>query len=179
MKKSTIIVLTVAIILLMVGCGLLSRDGDHRKDAVPPGPGEENIKLTLYFANDEYIQTGDANLDVLLVEEREVTLGDQTSAEAAMRELMKGPNHGGMSIVIPERISLKSVEVADNIAYVNFSGEGLWGGSLEEGILVSSTVMTLTELEDIEAVQFLVDGKKAESLMGHISAMEPISRDDD
>jgi spore germination protein GerM len=34
--------------------------------------------------------------------------------------------------------------------------------------------MTLTQLENIDAVQFLVDGKKTETLMGHIYTMEPM-----
>jgi len=38
--------------------------------------------------------------------------------------------------------------------------------------------MTLTELDNIKAVQFLVDGKKVETLMGHIYTMEPLKRDD-
>ncbi len=178
MKRCTVIALIIVLTVLTAGCGIFSKNDDQAKDIIPPEPDGERVKLTLYFANDEYIQTGNADLDMLLTEDREITLKDQTLAEAAMQELAKGPELEGMSGVIPSRVNLKGVEVEDGISYVNFSGEGLWGGSLEEGILVSSVLMTLTELEDIEGVQFLVDGEKAESLMGHIATMDPLTRDE-
>lgn len=182
MRKPTIIISMIIVTLLVSGCGIFSRthrekDPQWGDTTVPPGPKGETVELTLYFANDEYVLTGDADLDVLIEEKRRVTLTDQTPAEGAMYELIKGPELEGTSAVIPPRISLKGVEVADNLAYVNFSSSGLWGGSLEESLLISSVVMTLTELKDIKAVQFLIDGEKAESLMGHISTTDPIGRD--
>jgi spore germination protein GerM len=185
MKKFIIITaLVMVLILTLMGCQspVKSIDqGEPKKSGdtiVNPEPQGETVELSLYFANQEYIQTGNDSLDKLLVEKRQVTVTDKGLAEVAVEELMKGPKGKEMSAVIPSRIQLINVEVADNIAYVNFSGSGMNGGSLEETMLINSVVMTLTELDNIQAVQFLVDGKKTESLMGHAYTMEPINRND-
>ncbi|MBA1336352.1 MAG: hypothetical protein HPY66_2787 [Firmicutes bacterium] len=185
MKKIIIIATIVMVLVLtLAGCkspiknidqGQQNNGGDT---IVNPEPQGETVKLNLYYANQEYVQTGNESLDKLLVEERDVTVTDKGLAEVAVQELMKGPQNKKAAGVIPSRIQLIGVEVADNIAYVNFSGSGMNGGSLEEMLLINSIVMTLTELDNIKAVQFLVDGKKVETLMGHIYTMEPLKRDD-
>ena len=178
MKKLTALVLAVITVLLVAACGMLP--GGDKKDlqpgdtVVPPQPEGETVELTLYFANNEYVMTGNESLEKLLPEKRTITLANKSLAQAAVEELMKGPEGEGMGAVIPARIKLIDVEVAEQIAYVNFSGDGMHGGSMEETFLISSVVMTLTQLENIDAVQFLVDGKKTETLMGHIYTMDPI-----
>jgi len=183
MKKYLIFVLVLIIALLAAGCRQPLGNSDQGSPepgdtVVPPEPQGETVELTLYFANSEYIQTGNADLEKLLVEERQVTLTNKSAAETAVEELIKGPGDEEMAVVIPPRIKLIDVEVAEGTAYVNFSGSGMNGGSLEESLLVGSVIMTLTGLENIDAVQFLVDGQKTESLMGHIYTMEPIYRSD-
>ncbi len=182
MKKYTALVLVLIMTLLSAGCGIFpgglnKGDPEPGDTVVPPEPQGEKVELTLYFANDEYVQTGDDKLEKLLTEKRQVVLTNKTPAQAAMDELIKGPREEGMSGVIPPKVELISVEEADNIAYVNFSSTNMGGGSLQEYYLIDSVIMTLTELENINAVQFLVDGKKTESLMGHIYTMEPMGRE--
>jgi spore germination protein GerM len=49
---------------------------------------------------------------------------------------------------------------------------------LEEILLVEQVVTTLTGLPGLEKVQFLVDGERRDTLMGHVSADEPLGRED-
>ncbi|MGI6328707.1 MAG: GerMN domain-containing protein [Dethiobacteria bacterium] len=49
-------------------------------------------------------------------------------------------------------------------------------GSGTEAVLLSSIVWTLTQLEEIEAVQILVEGEIVDSLGGHCSASIPLTR---
>ena len=44
---------------------------------------------------------------------------------------------------------------------------------MQEDFTIAQIVNTLLELDHIDKVQFLIDGKKAETLMGHISITEP------
>lgn len=183
MKKIIPVVLIIFTLLVAaVGCKSPAgetKPGQNNGDTiVKPNPDGQTVELSLYFANQEYIQTGNEGLEKLLVEKRQVTVTDKDIAELAVEELIKGPRDDSMARVIAQRIQLISVEVADNIAYVNFSSSGMNGGSMEETFVVSSVVMTLTELDNIDAVQFLVDGKKVESLMGHIYTMEPLKKSD-
>jgi spore germination protein GerM len=181
MKKYSILILALIIALMAVGCQKPLKGNDqgepHPGDTIiTPDPQGETVELTLYFANTEYAMTGDEKLEKLLTEKRQVTVTNKSLAETAMEELIKGPEGEDASEVIPSKVELISVEVADNIAYVNFSSTNMGGGSLQEYYLIDSVIMTLTELEDINAVQFLVDGKKTESLMGHIYTMDPMGR---
>ncbi|MEW6230380.1 MAG: GerMN domain-containing protein, partial [Bacillota bacterium] len=50
------------------------------------------------------------------------------------------------------------------------------GGSRNEELLVWSIVNTLTEFPGIYRVQILVDGKKEESIGGHVGIDVPLER---
>ncbi len=133
-------------------------------------PEEARVKITLYF--------GDSQAQWLVAEEREVVKKkDEPLGEIVVRELIKGPVKQGLQRTIPEGTRLLSLSVADRVATVNFSGEFQsrhWGGSAGETFTVYSVVNTLTLLEGIEKVQFLVEGVKLESLAGHIDIRGPL-----
>lgn len=134
-------------------------------------------RVKLYYANTEYVRTGDESLPRVLPEEREVDVSTRPVAEAAVRGLTTPPRSERLGTAL-EKLRLNGVHVREGIAYVDFAKAGLNGGSLEERLVVEQVVKTLTELEGIQAVQFLVDGKEPETLMGHIYVQEPLTRGD-
>lgn len=138
-----------------------------------PEPTEETREVTLYFANEEYVQTGDESLEKLIPEVREIELKDMTIEEAVVRELLVGPESEGVRTVIPETANLLGVEVNNGTANVDFAREGLHGGSLEETFTINQIVASLTELESVDRVQFLIDGQVEDSLMGHYDISTP------
>ena len=100
-----------------------------------------------------------------------------------MKELMKGPETPGLTgLTIPKEARLLSVEVKDEIAYVNFSRELIEkhvGGSTGEMMTIVPIVNSLTELPGIKKVQFLVEGQKEKTLAGHVIFDEPFERSED
>lgn len=148
-------------------------DEDDKVDIVEPTPKTDEKEVVLYFANNEYVETGDESLEHLIPENRIVEYGDISLEEAIVRELMKGPKSDKLGTSIPSTVKLLGVEVSNGTAFVNFSQEGLFGGSMQESFTISQIVNSLLELDSVDKVQFLVDGEKAESLMGHIDATEP------
>lgn len=142
-----------------------------------PGAGEQPLEsagqtLTLYF--------GDKEAMYLEPEVRVVPKNGRSLAELAVLELIKGPSEEGHSVVIPPETRLLGVKVKDEIAYVDFSQEFKtkhWGGSAGELMTIFSVTNTLTELEGINKVQFLIEGKRTETLAGHFALNEPVSRD--
>lgn len=147
---------------------------DKEDEVVDPTPEKESKEVNLYFANGEYIETGDESLEKLVVEKRIVEYGDISLEERIVRELMKGPeNTEKISTVIPSTVKLLGVEVADGTAYVNFAQEGMYGSSMQETFTINQIVASLLDLDSVDRVQFLIDGKKAETLMGHYSIEEP------
>ncbi|MCG0275797.1 MAG: GerMN domain-containing protein [Thermosediminibacteraceae bacterium] len=133
----------------------------------------DKVAVTLYFAGE--------NAMYLEPEVREVQKGDKPIEQIVVEELIKGPTKPGLFRTIPEGTRLLSIEVKDGIAYVNFSKEfkeNHWGGSTGEAMTINSVVNSLTELPGIEKVQFLIEGKKEETLAGHVMLDQPFSRNE-
>lgn len=187
MRRTILLLLAVAMVFTLAACKPKTPAEDKNdtgnKDPiggntiVDPNPEGEIVTVRLYFANQEYIMTGDGNLDQIIAVEREVKVKGKPIEEVILEELRNKPEDKGLA-TIAERIKVLSVETAENTAYVNLSGENLHGGSLEESLLLQQIVFSLTELEKINQVQFLVDGSKRETLMGHILIEEPLKRPD-
>lgn len=140
----------------------------------------EVVQLTVYFPSRRYVESGDESLPQVVAERRELEVADagasvDTLATAALAALKAGPKSAAATLAIPERLVIRHVDVRDGIAYVDFSRAGLSGGSLEETLLVKSIVRTLTGVPQVRAVQFLVEGKAPETLMGHVTTTKPIS----
>ena len=144
---------------------------------VKPNPKDEIVTVKLYFANQEYIMTGDESLDRIIAVEREIKPGEKSIEEVVLEELKNEPEDEQLTTIV-EKLEVLSVETVGDTVYVNLSGENLHGGSLEESLILQQIVFSLTELEGIEQVQFLVDGGKRETLMGHILIEEPLKRAD-
>ncbi|KAB3539685.1 GerMN domain-containing protein [Alkaliphilus pronyensis] len=181
MKKLIVILLVIAVAVAMIACSQPEEEvpddnNGNGNETVDPDPQVETTEVTLYFMNKEYVMTGNEELEKTVKIEREVNVEDKPVEEVIMEELKKPDDEELYSAL--EDIEVISVEIDESIAYVNMSGEKLFGGTLEESSILTQVVMTLTELDEVDSVQFLVDGSKRETLMGHYSIEEPITRED-
>lgn len=133
----------------------------------------ENVTLTLYFPS--------AGSDSVVPEQRQVQVQKGDSLEAAIfRELQKGPKNSDMGSIIPEGSKLLSVSTKDGLCTLNLSAEFVEnnpGGTAFEGLLIYSVVNSLTELEQVKKVQFLIDGKKRE-VYTHVTFSDPFERNE-
>jgi len=146
---------------------------ENENQVVDPNPSADEFKVTLYFVNKKYIETGDESLEKLIPENKTILVENIPLEMAIVKELIKGTDTENLSTAVPSNIVLLGVEVADGTAFVNFSQEGLYGSSMQEDLTIAQIVDSLLELDHVNKVQFLVDGKKAETLMGHISITDP------
>lgn len=187
MRKFALIMLVIIMIITLGACGRRSVETPPPSDngvneengdmIVDPEPEGEEVTLTLYFVNYQYVVTGDESLDRIIPVERTVTAGERPLVEIILTELQTEPEEEELTTTLAD-IRILSVETAENIAYVNLSSEQLSGGSLQESLLLQQIVYSLMEIEEVEAVQMLVDGSKRETLMGHIFIEEPVTRED-
>lgn len=146
-----------------------------KKDIEKPEEKNNVEEVNLYFVNKDYIETGDESLEKLIPERRIIEYKDITLEEAIVRELIKGPESISLSTGIPPNIELIDVKVSDGIISVNFAQEGLHGGSMEEQLTLNQIIKTLLELDNVNKIQFLVNGEKAETLMDHFDISEPFT----
>lgn len=128
--------------------------------------------VKLYFAN--------KNADGLVAEGRTVTINSKESLEyVLLNELIKGPQAEYAYKTVPEETKILSVETKEGTCFVNLSQEFKtkhWGGSSGETMTIYSIVNTLTELDTVQKVQFLIEGQKVEVFI-HYIFNEPFERD--
>lgn len=133
----------------------------------------EMREVILYFA--------DKANEKLKGEVRTIKITDQQPIEQyIINELIKGTKEKGMHSVLSDKSVLMSVDVEDNICYLNFKSEFLsdnTGNEKHERLVICSIVNSLTELPNISMVQFYMDGKRVEKF-GHIDIKNHIERDE-
>lgn len=191
MKKYIVLLLATVLAISIIGCAKKDttpnedvdivdegnednqNEENGENEVIDPSPNTEKAEVTLYFANKDYVETGDESYEKLLPEVRTIEYGNIPLEEAIVRELIKGPESSELTTCIPSNVTLLGVETADGTCYVNFSQEGLYGGSLQEDFTISQIVNSLLELDNVDRVQFLIDGEKVESLMGHFTISDP------
>lgn len=102
--------------------------------------------------------------------------------EGRVEALIEGPRSPHLVPSIPAGTRLRSVRRVGDLVTVDFSGQiaaNHPGGSAGELVTVYSVVNTLTEMDGVERVQWLVDGKIVESLAGHMDLSRPIARNEE
>ncbi len=123
---------------------------------------------------------GDERGEFLIREHRIITSGHtpDKKAEALLQELLKGPLTRGTRTV-PLQTRLRGVAFDNGLLTADFSPDLQQhhpGGSASEILTVYSVVNTLTlNVPEIKQVVLLVDGKKIDSIAGHIDCRQPIS----
>ncbi len=164
-------VLVIALLTFLVSSLLYSK---YYKNTRPTSITEikEKIIIDLYF--------GDLAGRSLIKEKRGIDAfgGLANQARKVILELIGGPKTD-LTRTIPGATTLRNFSVnTDRIASVDFSAELIGehtGGSFSELLTVYSIVNSLTlNFENIEKVQILVEGKKVETLAGHIYALRPL-----
>ena len=157
---------------------------DENKEEVPEDENNEDEEepsdvskeeVTLFFANLDYVESGNEDLDHVLPEVREVDTLNVRPELAAVMALFEGPTDEALVNGIPEAMRLNDVKVEGDLAYVDLADQGLNGGSLEEQLTIDQLVATLTFFDNINEVQILVDGEVRDTLMGHISINTPLN----
>jgi spore germination protein GerM len=176
-KRRFLAVFLVAMTLIAGGCTAFEQQPkpettSPKAPPISPKPGEEALNVTLYFGDDQAMY--------LVPEKREVLTKGLSAPEIVVEELIRGPVDEKLTSVLPKETKLISVSVAEGIAFVNLSKEAQtkhWGGSAGEMMTINSIVLSLTDLEGIKEVQFLIEGEKQEAIWGHTETIEPIKPD--
>ena len=132
-------------------------------------------EVLLYFSNEQ--ATAIVGETRLLNVPRGISEEDLTLR--VIQELIEGPQSQVLRAVIPSEVTVRSVNIADEICHVDFSEEmhtEHWGGAAGEAMTINSLVYTLTEFDFIEKVKIsVVEGPLN---IEHVILEEPVGRDD-
>lgn len=143
-------------------------------DAFLNGPKEPLVEYhaETYYISSEYLETGDETLEPLSIMRRYIELPADEAGQVygIVLGYLTEPIRDGEDTMVKEGM-IRGVTVADGQAVVDFNGELMHGGSMEEVWLIEQVVRTLVKsFEDISTVRFTVDGETVDSLMGHLEA---------
>ncbi|MBN7773852.1 GerMN domain-containing protein [Clostridium aminobutyricum] len=164
---SLVIVLVIGMTISLGACGTKE---DTSKVEYP---------LKLYFVSKDFVETGDESKDPLIEYDGKSVYCDKNTDDQylnALTMLWQVPEDlKNAETEVTEKYGIHDVYLKDDVAYVDLSSKDLSGGSFQETLLISQIVLTLGKsFDEIKSVQFLVDGKVVESLMGHVDVTEPI-----
>ncbi|NLK87980.1 MAG: GerMN domain-containing protein [Clostridiaceae bacterium] len=183
MKRTvSIIIVVVLLVVFLPGCSIMQKIGLQKSidDELWPvssiiiGEAEaskltDKTPLRLYFANEDNTKL---KLEIRYVSSTDVKKSTSNMATAVVNELIKGPSdETTFRRTVPAEARLREpVSISNNVATVDFSKEFKSkhsGGKDAEKMTIYSIVNSLTELDGIEKVKFLIDGTTHKEYMGN------------
>ncbi len=144
---------------------------DDIVNAADPEKATAQKTVKLYYPN--------STANELVLEERALPVdGGKIDEITVLTELIKGTSVPEAVNVIPASTKVLSCETKDGICYVNLSKDFIDKkpqGSSSETLLIESVIYTLTELDGVDKVMFLIEGEKTEAY-GQMVFNEPFER---
>jgi hypothetical protein len=131
---------------------------------------EDFFDLRIFYPLDNRLQ---------MVEKRLPRRTKQTAiAEAVVEEYFSGPGNGSASCIPPNVKLLGLYKDQEHILYVDLSDElrrNFQGSALSEYLLLKGLYESLiSNLQDVEDVKVLVEGKEIETMGGHVFLKYPL-----
>jgi len=175
-RKGRFWLLLVAAILLGFGASFfLGKLFLPRSESVSPSSRvSDSISVQEAITRKVHLYFADRKGNYLQAEERKILAEDTISAiEAIIAALLEGPDDPKLVSTIPAGSRLLHIFVTDDgTAYLDFSSElsrlhpgGITAERLTLYTIVNSLVLNL---EQVERVQLLFEGKPASTLSGHL-----------
>ena len=174
------IIVSIMMISMFSGCGLIKRLGKNLDDEVSPVSSiamdedeakrlADKMQISLYFTDEK---TNKLRKEMRYISKSEAGKSVNNLAEMIIAELISGPGKNtGLKATIPEGTKLRSpVKIDAGVATVDLTKEFRDkhpGGKEQEELTIFSIVNSLTELKEIEKVKFLVDGKESAKYKGN------------
>lgn len=146
-----------------------------KKDKKDKKDGEEqSYKVTLTYPSSDYIVNGDEE-NKKVTKQVAIDASKDDIVKKVLEQLAQSPKAEGAESVGLDKFDFSKSKLDGTTAVVDLAGD-LNGGSLEEDVLARSIVNSLLSVDGIKAVEFTVNGEKAESLMGHVDISEPFTK---
>lgn len=158
MKKVIVIILVILTLLI---CGVLLFNTNVEVEYVPENEIEDvdlrKTMVTLYFqsADNKELQK-----ESRLIDSKDLLLDPYSEL---INMLINGPESDFLAKTVPEGTKLLSVELVGNVLNVNLSQEFIENASQDENEkknYVYSIVNTVTELNEVSCVKFLINGEQ-------------------
>lgn len=135
---------------------------------------EKSYEVTLTYPSSDYIVNGDEE-NKKVTEQATIKASKDDIVTKVLKQLAQSPKAEGAESVGLDKFDFSKSKLDGTTAIVDLAGD-VAGGSLEEDVLARSIVNSLLSVDGIKAVEFTINGEKAESLMGHVDISEPFTK---
>ncbi len=129
--------------------------------------------VVLYFTN--------AGQNKLMPEERSIEIKQSRTTEyQIVEQLIQGPLDSSLVPTVSSDVKIRDIKTEGDICYVNLSSEFMTKNNVtpaEETMTIYSIVNSLTELDTVTKVQFLIEGEKLTEYKGHLDFSKTFERD--
>lgn len=160
-----ILMLLMSIVfLIMSGSGVSYQNAEGMTEISPFSKGLSRL-TRLYFIHENQ----------LVSENRTIVIEKLETELSTVQELKKGSRVDIYYAPINQDVEIISVKTSDRICYVSLSEEFMIENEEQFSLNVMSIVNTLTELDAVDYVQILIDGKRVDR-DSEVKLSEPIAR---
>lgn len=170
-KKEGILVVVILLLIVLALGGVLifyNKDSEEENKIVNEYTPQEEISedqlqntiISLYFINKE---TKEINPEARTIK---VNLLINDPYKYLLEQLIEGPKNEKLEKGIPENTKLNKVELKEDILYIDFSKEFIENapkGKENEQRIIETIVKTVTELNEVNYIKILIDGKENEA----------------
>ena len=186
-KKLLYCIIILIIILIVLGTLFFFNSKDSNKnisnEITEYTPAEElsddeirKTIISLYFKN---IETNSLVAEAKCIDAKELY---KEPYSYLINMLITGPENGKLESAIPEGTKVNSCALKGNILYVDLSKEFIDNapsGIEEESMVIYSIVNTITELNEVSGIKFLINGEGNQSFKdGKISFKDIFAKND-
>lgn len=140
--------------------------------AVYPKPANMKMRIKLYFPYQNKLR----------LEERVATVNQDRIELAVAEQMMRGPKNRFYSSPFGDDVRIVDVNISNSTCYINVTESFLDQSYLkteDNKLYIWAIVNTFTELEGVNKVQILVEGRKRDIGVGELSLQQTLSRNDD
>ena len=170
-KKEGILVVVILLLIVLALGGVLifyNKDSNEENKIVNEYTPQEEITeeqlqntiISVYFINKE---TKEINPEARTIK---VNLLINNPYKYLIEQLIEGPKNEKLEKGIPENTKLNKVELKEDILYIDFSKEFIENapkGKENEQKIIETIVKTVTELNEVNYIKILIDGKENEA----------------
>jgi hypothetical protein len=165
-KWPIFLLLTLLAVAVFTGCSPgIAPENPADEPPVKPYPDPREQELVLYFPHEhgKWLER----------ELRSVLWTGQPLEQLVLEELMAGPRQENLVSFLPAGVTA-TLERSEEIALLSFSEEIRRVDYRVEALVIQSFVNSITEIDGIEEVQILVDGKQ-DFLLNNVYIGEPLT----
>ena len=168
MKNKIVFYLLLVIIIIVAAYllikGVINNQTNEIKEYIPQEEiseeQERQTLVTLYFQN---IDTKNIMPEARLIDVKKLL---DNPYETLLNLLIAGPKNENLEAIIPDGTKVNEVKLDGNVAIINFSEEFIKDvnvGKEQEERIIKSIVNTLTELNEIDEIKIIINGKEGKS----------------